>query len=173
MKPFGSALFALLLPIAVHAQAIRSDQLPPLQQQWQQEGSPPVPGASAGQGTDPTTQDQQPSPPVAATPPVPMERPNNWLPGSVVKVQALDKVNAQSAMLTIKVGDSTSFGSLKITAKACVVRPTDQPSDSAAYLAVTDSHPDSAGFTGWILQAEPSVSMMENPIYDLRVTGCT
>jgi hypothetical protein len=54
-----------------------------------------------------------------------------------------------------------------------MVHPTDQPADAAAFLAVTDSHPDSPGFNGWMLQDEPSVSMMEHPIYDLRVTGCT
>jgi hypothetical protein len=82
-------------------------------------------------------------------------------------------VNAQTAALTIKVGGSATFGSLTITARACVVRPTDQPADAAAFLAVTDSHADSPGFNGWMLQDEPSVSMMEHPIYDLRVTGCT
>lgn len=102
-----------------------------------------------------------------------MERPNTWLPATLVKLQALDKVNAQTAALTIKVGESASFGSLTITAKACVVRPSDQPADAAAFLTVTDSHADSQGFTGWMLEDEPSVSMMENPIYDLRVTGCT
>jgi hypothetical protein len=102
-----------------------------------------------------------------------MERPNTWLPADVVKLQALDKVNAQTATLTLKVGASTTFGSLTITAKACMIRPTDQPADAAAFLAVTDSHPDSPGFNGWMLQDEPSVSMMEHPIYDLRVTGCT
>jgi hypothetical protein len=173
---------AALIAGAAYAQTdtIRSEPLAPLQQQWQQEGSPPVPQApppgqalsgQAPSGPDTTTQDQQP--PVAATPPASMERPSTWLPGSVVKLQALDKVNAQSASLTIKVGDSTTFGSLKIVAKACVMRPTDQPVDAAAFLAVTDSHPDSAGFSGWMLEDEPSLSMMENPIYDLRVTGCT
>jgi hypothetical protein len=185
----------LLLAAAAYAQTdtIRSEPLPPLQQQWQQQGAPPVLQAPPGQaapgqaapgqatpgqapsGPDTANQDQQPSaaPPVAATAPATMERPSTWLPGSVVKLQALDKVNAQSAALTIKVGDSTTFGSLKITAKACVLRPTDQPADAAAFLAVTDSHPDSAGFSGWMLEDEPSASMMENPIYDLRVTGCT
>ena len=102
-----------------------------------------------------------------------MERPNTWLPANTVKIQALDKVNAQAATLTIKVGGSATFGSLTILAKACVVRPTDQPADAAAFLAITDSHPDAPGFNGWMLRGEPSVSMMEHPIYDLRVSGCT
>jgi hypothetical protein len=191
MSPSWLVVPALVLAAAAQAQTapIRSEQLPPLQQQWQQQGSPPVQQAPVV--PDATSQGQQlPAvpPPVAATPPATptpgtatgptaptpatVERPNTWLPGTVVKLQALDKVNAQSVALTIKVGDSAAFGSLTITAKACVLRPTDQPADAAAFLAITDSHPDSAGFSGWMLEDEPSVSMMENPIYDLRVTGC-
>jgi hypothetical protein len=171
----------LLLAASAHAQtgSIRSESLPPLQQQWQQQGTPPV--QQAPPGPTATNQDPQPSgsllPPAAAplgaAPPATIERPNTWLPATVVKLQALDKVNAQTAALTIKVGATATFGSLTITAKACVVRPTDQPADAAAFLAVSDSHPDAPGFNGWMLQDEPAVSMMEHPIYDLRVTGCT
>jgi hypothetical protein len=106
-------------------------------------------------------------------PPATVERPNVWVPASTAKLEALDKVNAQATALTIKVGQSATFGSLTITVKACVIRPPDQPADAAAYLGVTDSHPDSPGFDGWMLEDEPSVSMMQHPIYDLRVTGCT
>jgi hypothetical protein len=102
-----------------------------------------------------------------------MDRPNGWIPAATVRLQALDKVNAQTAALTIKVGGVATFGSLTIAAKACAVRPNDQPVDAAAYLTVTDSHPDSPGFDGWMLQQEPSVSMLQHPVYDLRVTGCT
>jgi hypothetical protein len=173
MNPLWFTVPALILAGAAQAQtaSIRSESLPPLQQQWQQEGSSPV--LQAPVGPDSTSEGQQAPPPAVSTPPTAIERPNTWLPGRVVKLQALDKVDAQAAALTIKVGDSATFGSLTITAKACVVRPTDQPADAAALLAVTDSHPDSAGFSGWMLQDEPSISMMENPIYDLRVTGCT
>ena len=99
--------------------------------------------------------------------------PNVWVPATAAKLQALDKVDAQASDLTIKVGQSATFGSLTITVKSCIVRPTGQPSDAAAYLNVTDSHPDTAGFDGWLLRDEPSVSMMQSAIYDLRVTGCS
>jgi hypothetical protein len=95
------------------------------------------------------------------------------VPAGVARLEALDKVNAQGTALTIKVGQSATFGSLTITVKGCVIRPPDQPADAAAYLHVTDSHPDSPGFDGWMLEDEPSVSMMQHPIYDLRVTGCS
>lgn len=129
----------------------------------------PVPGPAlpgqAAPGPDQATQ--------AVPPPATFDRPNVWVPASVVKLQALDKVNAQASELTIKVGQSATFGSLTITAKSCVVRPPDQPVDAAAYLDVTDSHKDAPGFDGWMLQDEPALSMMQHPIYDLRVAGCT
>jgi hypothetical protein len=141
-----------------------------------------------GDATGDAQQTQVQPPPIGAAPPAPIspapptatgpappavtDRPNAWLPAATVKLQALDKVNAQTATLTIHVGGSATFGSLTITAKACVVRPADQPADAAAYLDVTDSHADSPGFAGWMLEDEPSVSMMQDPIYDLRVTGC-
>ena len=153
-------------------------QQAPLQQQWQQQGTDPLlsPNAPAPNAPAPNApgSDAQAAP--GASPlseqPVPFSRPNVWMPAKEAKIQALDKVNAQSGDLTIKVGQSVTYGSLTITVKACVVRPPDQPADAAAFLSVTDSHPDSDGFSGWMLAKEPSVSMMQNPIYDLRVSGC-
>lgn len=104
---------------------------------------------------------------------VPMPRTNLWMPAGTAKLQALDKVNAQATELTIRVGQSMNFGSLTIAVKGCMVRPPDQPPDAAAFLDIKDSRPDSPGFAGWMLQDAPSVSMMQHPIYDLRVTGCT
>ena len=121
----------------------------------------------------PDTGDQAQSPQAApVAPPAPIERPNAWVPAAVAKLQALDKVDAQAKELTIRVGQTARFGSLTIAVKSCMIRPPNLPADAAAYLDVTDSHPDQPGFDGWMLQDEPSVSMMQHPIYDLRVTGC-
>ncbi|WP_428492856.1 DUF2155 domain-containing protein [Rhodopila sp.] len=138
----------------------------------QGEGSPgqtiPTPDAAA-----PDAGDQAQAPQAApAARPAPIERPNVWVPATVAKLQALDKVDAQAKELTIKVGQTARFGSLTIAVKSCMIRPPNLPADAAAYLDVTDSHPDQPGFDGWMLQDEPSVSMMQHPIYDLRVTGC-
>jgi hypothetical protein len=87
-------------------------------------------------------------------------------------VQVLDKVNAQSAVLDVKVGQQGKFGSLTIQVQACKIHPADQARDSAAYLTITDSHADVPGFQGWMLANEPSASMLQSPIYDVRVVGC-
>ncbi len=163
MKLIWLAAIGLTMAAPAWAQRspVQAEQLPPLQQQWQQEGSPPVQqGPQAGAG--PTGQDQgaesqsqplpgaQPSQSTAAT-----AQPNIWVPAQIAKLQALDKVNAQATALTIKVGQSAVLGSLTITVKACMVRPTDQPADAAAYLDVTDSHPDSPGFMAGCWKPSP------------------
>ena len=56
-----------------------------------------------------------------------------WLPQASATLQVLDKVNAQNAVLTVKVGQSAQFGSLTIQVQACDIRPPDQPQDAAAY----------------------------------------
>lgn len=98
---------------------------------------------------------------------------NSWIPKTTAMLQALDKVNARAAVLTVKVGESGMFGSLSIAVRACAVRPPDVPADATAYLTITDKTPDAPGFAGWMLRSAPSVSMLAHPIYDVRVIGCT
>jgi hypothetical protein len=95
-----------------------------------------------------------------------------WLPQNTAQLQVLDKVNAQNALLTVKVGQEAQFGSLNIQVQACNNHPPDQPQDSAAFLTITDSHADAPGFRGWMLANNPSLSMLQHPIYDVRVVGC-
>jgi hypothetical protein len=117
--------------------------------------------------------------PAPGTPPAPPqtftaapEAPQAWLPRGTVDLQALDKVNARNTTLTVKVGQTATFGSLTIAVQACVVTPPDQPQDAAAFLVITDGHSGEPGFSGWMVADSPSVSMLQNPIYDIRVTGC-
>lgn len=144
--------------------------LPPLQQQWQQDGTDPTLSPNAPDVPE-TAPGMAPAAP-PATGPATFARPNVWMPAREARLQALDKTDAQATDLTVRVGQTATLGSLSITVKACVVRPPDQPADAAAYLDVTDSRDASGGFNGWMLRNEPSVSMMQSPIYDLRVTGC-
>lgn len=95
-----------------------------------------------------------------------------WLPRGEAELQALDKVNTRSQKLSVRVGQSVQYGSLTIAVQSCVVRPPDQPPDAAAFLVVTDQRPDQPGFRGWMFASDPAASMLEHPIYDLRVLGC-
>jgi hypothetical protein len=95
-----------------------------------------------------------------------------WQPAGSAVLQILDKVNAQSATITVKVGSTAQFGPLAIAARACNVTTGDEAANATAFLDITDSHPDSPGFHGWMLKSDPSVSMLQHPVYDVRVVGC-
>jgi hypothetical protein len=139
-------------------------QGPPPQGQ-QPPAATPAPPATG----QPPAQDQgQPAAPEQPAPPPP----NPWLPQGSAVLQALDKVNAQTTTLTVKVGQTATYGSLSIAVQACMVRPPDMPQDATAFLTITDSHPDQPGFKGWMLKSDPSLAMLEHPLYDVRVIGC-
>jgi hypothetical protein len=87
-------------------------------------------------------------------------------------LQVLDKVNAQTTTITVKAGQSAQIGTLTIAVKACDISAPNEAQDATAFLDITDSHPDAPGFQGWMLKSDPSVSMLQHPIYDVRVLGC-
>ncbi len=129
------------------------------------------PSAQPSVMSQPPADQAMPAPqPPAQTPPQPMQL--TWVPQPGVQLQVLDKVNAQNAVLTVKVGQAAQFGSLSIQVQACSTHPPDQPQDSAAYLTITDSHADAPGFRGWMLANNPSLSMLQHPVYDVRIVGC-
>jgi hypothetical protein len=104
--------------------------------------------------------------------PAPPSPPDTWLPRTTADIQVLDKVNAQSGTVTLKVGQIAENASLSITLRGCAIRPPDLPQDATAYIDVKDSRKGAPGFHGWIFANEPSLSMLEHPIYDLRLLGC-
>ncbi|HWA81763.1 MAG TPA: DUF2155 domain-containing protein [Acetobacteraceae bacterium] len=125
-----------------------------------QSPSPPAPSPAPGQAV-----------PAPASPPAPPAGPQ-WLPRHTAELQILDKVDATHETRDVAVGASVTVGEITIAVAACLVRPPDQQRDAAAYVNITDKNSATAPFHGWLLAAEPSVSVFEHPIYDVRVTGC-
>lgn len=95
-----------------------------------------------------------------------------WVPKGTADLVLLDKISGQPTDVSVKVGDSTVFGSLTIAVNNCVVRPPDQPEAAASYVDVTDTRGQTDIFHGWILAKTPALSQMEHPVYDLKLTGC-
>lgn len=110
----------------------------------------------------------------AAQQPLPTEPPppNAWVARPAAALVALNKITARETPLAVRVGQSALFGSLTIAVRACIVRPPDQPADAAAYLDVTDAHAGGPAFHGWIILSAPALSMLEHPVYDVRLAGC-
>ncbi len=160
LAPLGGPA-APAMPATPGAPAAGVPQAETPQAETPQRGAPATPQPGTAQNGAPA----QTFTPAPAAPQV-------WLPRGTAELQALDKVDATTKILSVKVGETTTFGSLTIAVQACVVTPPDEARDAAAFLVITDSHSSEPGFSGWMIADAPSVSMLQNPIYDVRVTGC-
>ena len=94
----------------------------------------------------------------------------------VAELQGLDKVTARTNRFIAPVGQSTTFGTLAITVGDCLVNTPDAPPEAAAYLTIVDHKPGQPAqklFAGWMFASAPSISAMDDGVYDVRVLACT
>jgi hypothetical protein len=98
--------------------------------------------------------------------------PPTWVPRPTAELQVLNKITALTHALAVPVGQSAKLGPLTVTVRACAVRPPGMPSDATAFLDITGAHGKTPEFQGWTLKNEPSLSMFQDPVYDIRVIGC-
>ena len=94
----------------------------------------------------------------------------------VAELQGLDKVTARTRRFAAPVGEATRFGTLEITVGDCLVNTPDAASESAAYLTIVDHKPGQAEqklFAGWMFASTPSLSALDDGVYDVRVLACT
>ena len=94
-------------------------------------------------------------------------------------VQALNKTTAKTSILTLKVGEKTSFGSLKIIAHKCWQSPLEQKPENKILLEIFEFRNESEEktqekriFYGWMFSSSPSISSLEHPIYDITALNC-
>ena len=99
--------------------------------------------------------------------------PDTWVPKQSGTIRVLNKIDSTVRSLTLRVGETTRLQSLSITLQGCAIRPADLPADATAHLAVSDSREGAPGFDGWILQNEPAANMLEHPVYDIQLAGCS
>jgi hypothetical protein len=100
---------------------------------------------------------------------------------NIAIIQVLDKETAKSSILEIPIGEKTDFGSLKIIAHKCWQAPLDQAPESKILLEISEvavkkteenEKKETRIFYGWMFASSPSVSDLENPIYDLTALNC-
>ena len=110
---------------------------------------------------------------LAAAPPALAQQ--DWVPRQSAELQVLDKVTARISVLKAGVGQTAQYGTLSILVRACNARPPDEVPDAAAFLEMTDSRRAAGAqqvFRGWMFANAPGVSMLEHPVYDVRVLDC-
>jgi len=100
-----------------------------------------------------------------------------WLDGSVVTMQALDKITARISTLSVPVGTPRQFGTLEVTVKRCAFHPPEETPENAAFVVIRDlgydkTIPPTEVFSGWMFSSSPAISALEHPVYDITVLAC-
>ncbi|WP_419895792.1 DUF2155 domain-containing protein [Roseomonas sp. USHLN139] len=112
---------------------------------------------------------------LAVVAPAAAQQEPGWVQKRTAQLQALDKVTARITIVDAPVNQPVRFGTLSVTVRACNARPPEEVPDAAAWLEVLDTRNDPNGaavFRGWMFANAPGVSMLEHPVYDLRVLEC-
>jgi hypothetical protein len=87
----------------------------------------------------------------------------------------LDKITAVTSSFEAKVGEEVAFGSLKIKLFACYTRPITERPDTSAFIQVFTANQTGKAeriFSGWMFAESPGLNALENPVYDIWLTGC-
>ena len=98
--------------------------------------------------------------------------PDTWVPQQHGSIRVMNKIDSTVETVALQVGQTTTYQSLQINLSGCFTRPADLPADAAAHLKIVDQHPDAPGFEGWVLKREPSLNMLQSPVYDVQLAGC-
>lgn len=102
----------------------------------------------------------------------PHYRADSWQGKSSAVVMVLNRIDSHTQQLSIPVGNTQEYETLKIEVKSCVVRPPGVSADSAAFLSIVDAHPTSKPFNAWMFEQEPALSVYENPVYNVQLVKC-
>ena len=103
----------------------------------------------------------------AGSEPAPVETPDR--PGAVLR--GLDKFTGVAEVFFAPLDETTSFGRLEITLRACRL---DDEGEAAAWLFIADPKQGPApSFAGWMFAESPALSALDHPRYDVWVAACS
>ncbi len=103
-------------------------------------------------------------------------------PGSAQRIEnatavfaALDKVTARIQKLEVKLGDTVTFGALRITPRMCYTRAPTEPPKTTSFVQVDEVMLDGKQnriFSGWMFAESPGLNAVEHPVFDVWLTDC-
>ena len=93
----------------------------------------------------------------------------------VAVFSALDKVTATIKTLEVPLGETTTFGALKVTPRVCYSRPATEQPKTTSFVQVDELQLDGkqrSVFSGWMFAESPGLNAVEHPVFDVWLTGC-
>lgn len=88
---------------------------------------------------------------------------------------ALDKVTARISKFEVALGETATFGALKVTPRVCYSRPSTEQPKTTTFVEVDEIQLDGQPkriFTGWMFAESPGLYGVEHPTYDVWLTEC-
>lgn len=95
---------------------------------------------------------------------------------SVAVFAALDKVTAKISRLEVPLNQTATFGSLKVTPRACYTRQPTEPPKTTTFVEIDETQLDGKEkrlFTGWMFADSPGLNAVEHPVFDVWLTDCS
>jgi len=101
--------------------------------------------------------------------------PNNQFT-DYARIQILDKIMANSTEIDIKISEIYPFNNLSILIHKCwKSKPEDKPENKSLMTIkeyIKSNNEEKTIFNGWIFSSSPSISSIENVIYDITLIKC-
>lgn len=90
-------------------------------------------------------------------------------PGAIMR--GLDKMSSQITDLSIKNGDTVTFGTLSVSVSDCRYPANDPAANAYAHVMISDAT-GATDFDGWMIASSPALSALDHPRYDVWVLRC-
>ncbi len=97
------------------------------------------------------------------------------LENQVAVFAALDKVTARISKLEVPLGETVTFGALKVTPRICYSRPPTEQPKTTTFVEVDEIALDGQEkriFSGWMFAESPGLNAVEHPVFDVWLTTC-
>ena len=97
------------------------------------------------------------------------------IPNGVAVFAALDKVTGRVSPLEVRIGQTATFGALKVTPRVCYTRSATEPPLTSSFIEVDEIVLDGSSkriFTGWTFAQSPGLHNVEHPTFDMWLTNC-
>jgi hypothetical protein len=96
---------------------------------------------------------------------------------TIAILQGLDKTTARISTIEAPLDQTVNFGVLRITVRACIKRPPEEPPETTAFLEIDEVRPGAEDkplrlFSGWMFKSSPALSALEHPVYDIGILDC-
>ena len=106
---------------------------------------------------------------------VPLPAHAQRIENGVAVFATLDKVTARISKFEVPLGQSVTFGSLKVTPRVCYSRPPTEPPKTTSFVEVEENQLDGQVkklFSGWMFAESPGLNAVEHPVFDVWLTDC-